>query len=365
MIYKSSTAYSFGKSDKKTDKSLINQSKIKDNPDIYKYQGDIIIKPTKGFKFSKEEKLKTNVRKIPGPGEYNINKHNLGDDAPKYSINKSEKETQFGKLIRRNKNNKIPGPSDYSITEENCEKTIFNRTITNHFGKNPKLKLIDNKVPGVGKYSTICNTDFGKSNKNKYTMSKTVRKDIVDFSKNNSSAKNKNDIIALEPGKYEIKSDFGSGGIKPLLRGKPKDVKKFEIPGPGKYNSENAKIKTLKKNPTTCLGFGKRTDITEKEIKKNIPGFKYEIKSEFDVSDKSKIKANTFEKSPRMKENKNLTPGPGSYYIPCSFGVVADYEKMQENKYKKVQEKNVCGLINIKKIKGKYLFIIYLLFIVK
>ena len=66
-----------------------------------------------------------------------------------------------------------------------------------------------------------------------------------------------------------------------------------------------------------------------------------------------------------MKENKNLTPGPGSYYIPCSFGVVADYEKMQENKYKKVQEKNVCGLINIKKIKGKYLFIIYLLFIVK
>ena len=284
----------------------------------------------------KEGKLKTKVRKIPGPGEYNINKHNLGDDAPKYSINKSEKETQFGKLIRRNKNNKIPGPSDYSITEENCEKTIFNRTITNHFGKNPKLKLIDNKVPGVGKYSTICNTDFGKSNKNKYTMSKTVRKDIVDFSKNNSSAKNKNDIIALEPGKYEIKSDFGSGGMKPLLRGKPKDVKKFEIPGPGKYNSENAKIKTLKKNPTTCLGFGKRTDITEKEIKKNIPGFKYEIKSEFDVSDKSKIKANTFEKSPRMKENKNLTPGPGSYYIPCSFGVVADYEKMQENKYKKV-----------------------------
>ena len=63
MIYKSSTAYSFGKSDKKTDKSLINQSKIKDNPDIYKYQGDIIIKPTKGFKFSKEEKLKTKVRK--------------------------------------------------------------------------------------------------------------------------------------------------------------------------------------------------------------------------------------------------------------------------------------------------------------
>ena len=211
MIYKSSTAYSFGKSEKKTDKSLINQSKIKDNPDIYKYQGDIIIKPTKGFKFSKEEKLKTKVRKIPGPGEYNINKHNLGDDAPKYSINKSEKETQFGKLIRRNKNNKIPGPSDYSITEENCEKTIFNRTITNHFGKNPKLKLIDNKVPGVGKYSTICNTDFGKSNKNKYTMSKTVRKDIVDFSKNNSSAKNKNDIIALEPGKYEIKSDLAQG----------------------------------------------------------------------------------------------------------------------------------------------------------
>ena len=334
MIYKSSYAYSFGKSGKETDKSFINKSTLKHKSDFYSYQGDIINKPTKGFHFSKEEKLKTKKKITPGPGEYNINKSTLGEDAPKYSINKSDKETQFGKLIRRNKNSKLPGPSDYAITEENCEKTIFNKTITSHFGKTPKLILKDNKVPGVGKYSTNCNTDFGKSDKNKYTMSKTARKDIVDYSKNSSSVKNKNDITALEPGKYEIKSTFGTGGIKPTLRGKPKDVKQFEIPGPGKYDSSNAKMRTLKKNPTTCLGFGKRTDITEKEVKKNIPLLKYEIKSGFDISDKSKIKAMTFEKSPRMKEIKNTTPGPGSYHIPCSFGVVAEYEKMPENKYK-------------------------------
>ena len=335
MIYKSSCAYSFGKLAKKTEKSFIDESK-KNNPDIYKYQGDIINKPTKGFHFSKAEKLKTKDRKIPGPGDYTINKSGLGDNAPKYSINKSEKETQFGKLIRRNKKSHMPGPSDYAITEENCEKTIFNKTISSHFGKVEKFKLPKNNVPGVGKYKIRLDTDFGKSNKNKYTMSKTERKDFVDLSKNSSSAKNKNDIKALEPGKYEIKSTFGTEGTKPLLRGKPKEVKKFELPGPGKYDSDSAKIKTLKKNPTTCLGFGKRMDITEKEVKKNVPGYKYEIRSEFDISDKSKIKANTFEKSARMKENKSITPGPGSYYIPCSFGVVADYEKIEESKFKKV-----------------------------
>jgi hypothetical protein len=334
MIYKSSAAYSFGKSTKKTDTSFLNKTMLT-TPEIGKYNQDILVKPTGGFKFSKEEKFKTFRPETPGPGKYETNKTTMGEGVPKYSINTTDKETQMDKAIKRSQKNKIPGPTDYSLTEENYEKTIFNRTMTSHFAKEPKLKLKDNKVPGVGKYNTNTTSDFGKSNKNKFTMSKTNRKNIIDTSKTSSSVKNKDDIKALEPGYYEIKSSFGKGGTKPLLRGKPKDMKKLDVPGPGKYDNDKAKMSTLKKDPSTCLGFGNRTDITEKERKKDVPGFKYEYGTDFDVSNKSKIKANTFQKSERMTKIKNNNPGPGAYYLPCSFGVVPDYQGV-DSKYRKV-----------------------------
>ena len=323
MIYKASAAYSFGKSSKKTDTSFLNKTMLT-TPEIGKYNKDIITKPTGGFKFSKEEKFKALKIQTPGPGKYETNKTTIGEGVPKYSINKSDKETQIGKAIKRSKINKIPGPGDYTLTEENYEKTIFNKTMTSHFAKEPKLKLLDNHVPGVGKYSTNTTSDFGKSNKNKFTMSKTLRKNIIDTSKTSSSVKNKDDIKALDPGYYEVKSSFGKDGTKPLIRGKPKDIKKLDVPGPGKYDFDKAKMRTLKNDPSTCLGFGNRTDITASEKKKDVPGFKYEYGTDFDVSNKSKIKANTFEKSERMKKPVNNTPGPGAYYLPCSFGVTSD-----------------------------------------
>ena len=323
MIYKASAAYSFGKSSKKTDTSFLNKTMLT-TPEIGKYNKDIITKPTGGFKFSKEEKFKTLKIQTPGPGKYETNKTTIGEGVPKYSINKSDKETQIGKAIKCSKINKIPGPGDYTLTEENYEKTIFNKTMTSHFAKEPKLKLLDNHVPGVGKYSTNTTSDFGKSNKNKFTMSKTLRKNIIDTSKTSSSVKNKDDIKALDPGYYEVKSSFGKDGTKPLIRGKPKDIKKLDVPGPGKYDFDKAKMRTLKNDPSTCLGFGNRTDITASEKKKDVPGFKYEYGTDFDVSNKSKIKANTFEKSERMKKPVNNTPGPGAYYLPCSFGVTSD-----------------------------------------
>jgi hypothetical protein len=291
------------------------------NPDSGIYNKEILNKPSGGYKFSKEEKFKTFRLETPGPGKYETNKTTLGEGVPKYSINNHDKETQIGKAVKQSKKNKIPGPAEYTLKEENYEKTIFNRTMTSRFSKEPKLKLYDNKVPGVGKYETKTTSDFGKGDKNKFTMPKTNRKNIVDMSKTSSSVKNQGDIKALEPGYYEVQSTFGKGGTKPLLRGKPKDIKTLDVPGPGKYDYDKAKNRTLKKNPSTCLGFGQRTDITAKERKKDTPGFKYEYGTDFDVSNKTKIKANTFEKSERMPKITNKTPGPGAYYIPCSFGV--------------------------------------------
>ena len=323
MIYKASAAYSFGKSSKKTDTSFLNKTMLT-TPDFGKYNKEIINKPTGGFKFSKEEKFKTFRPETPGPGKYNTDKTTIGEGVPKYSINKTEKETQIGKAIKHSKKNKIPGPGDYVIPEEKYENTIFNRTITGHFAKEPKLKLLDNHVPGVGKYKTETTSDFGKSTKNKFTMSKTNRRNIIDESKTSSSYKNKGDIKALDPGYYKLESSFGKGGTKPLIRGKPKDMKKLDVPGPGKYNFDEAKMRTLTKNPSTCLGYGNRTDITAKEKRKDVPGFKYKYGTDFDVSDKTKNKANTFEKSERMKKVVSNTPGPGAYYLPCSFGVTSD-----------------------------------------
>ena len=202
MIYRSSLAYSFGKSEKRTESSLLSNS-LK-NPGFDKYQGEIIKKPTKGFHFAKSERLKIYIPNTPGPGKYNVNKSTFGEGAPKYSINKTEKETQIGRIIRKNRVNKYPGPGDYVMTEENCEKTILNRTISNYFSKEPKLKTIDNHIPGVGYYSNTISTDFGKSSKNKFTMPKSSRSDIVDKSKTSSGARNKGDIQALDPGKYNV-----------------------------------------------------------------------------------------------------------------------------------------------------------------
>ena len=45
-------------------------------------------------------------------------------------------------------------------------------------------------------------------------------------------------------------------------------MKKLDVPAPRKYDFDKAKNRTLKNNPSACLGFGNRTDITAKEKKK-------------------------------------------------------------------------------------------------
>ena len=79
-------------------------------PGIEKYNKEILNKPSGGYKFSKTEKFKTFRLETPGPGKYETNKSTMGEGVPKYSINKTDKETQFGKTIKNSEKNKIPGP---------------------------------------------------------------------------------------------------------------------------------------------------------------------------------------------------------------------------------------------------------------
>ena len=335
MIYKASNAFSFGHAQKNTGVNLINKEALK-TPGIGQYQKEILTKPTGGQKFLKEEKLKQLRPKTPGPRQYNTNNNGFGESGPKYSMTKSKKETQIDKMVNKSKKNNAPGPGDYPIAEETYQKIKYSNTNVGHFAKSEKFKYKDNKVPGVGKYTINSYKDFGKSEKNKFSMGKANRKDIVDFSKTSSSFKHKNDIKALDPGYYQVNysQTFGKEGPKISLRGKPKNAKKLDTPGPGGYNQDKAKNYTMKHNPSIGIGYGKRTDITAIAKKKNVPDCTYTAPG-FDVSNKSKIGAHTFDKAERMPKKKVGGPGPGSYHIPCSFANTPEYSKI-ENKYAKI-----------------------------
>lgn len=336
MIYKSSNAFSFGKS-KRSDSKFLNRT-MTSNPPVGKYTKDILSHPEGGFHFAKEPKLKALRPKTPGPGKYNPEQSTRSNirNAPKYSLYNADKHTQIDKIVNKSKKMAAPGPGSHNITNENLEHTIKKTTISRKFAQEEKLKLKDNKVPGVWKYNPKTNKEFGKSDKNKFTISKTTRKSIVDNSKTSSSIRHKDDIKALDPGHYTIQPKFGNEGMKVTIRGKPKERKRMNTPGPAHYKRvEEAKKNTLRKAPASGIGYGNRTDIIAREKKKNVPGAKYDIKSGFDVSDKSKIKTFTFSKDERMKKVKNTNPGPGKYHLPCSFAVTPDYQGV-ENKYRKI-----------------------------
>ena len=337
MIYESSAAYSFSHSKKKTETSFINSSMLT-TPSMTKYYENIIIKPKSGYHFSKTPKLSYKRAQTPGPGAYpGAQKGKFGKEAPKYSMYVKDKKTTIENHINKKKREQTPGPNRYTITDENYNHTIGKKIITRKFGKSKKELNYDNKIPGVGQYNTTSSNDFGKSKKNKFTISKTNRKSIVDKSKNSSSVKNENDIKALDPGYYTLKGDFGNNAPKILLRGKPKEKLRSKTPGPGAYQQEEAKRKVMRKNPSSGIGFGKRMDFLGTSKKKFIPGpGKYvERKSDFDVSDVKKVKALKWSKTQRFKSIRSKTPGPGFYKVPCSFGNVPGYSGI-DNSFRNV-----------------------------
>ena len=182
------------------------------------------------------------------------------------------------------------------------------------------------------KYNLESSYNFGKSQKNKFTIGKAERSNIVDTTKSSSSYRHKGDIKALDPGYYEVRTNtsFGKEGPKISIRGKPKELKRIETPGPANYDSVKAKNYTLKNNPSIGLGYGNKTDLIAREKKKNVPDCNYNYNG-FDVSNKSKIKTNTFSKAERMPKQKVNAPGPGSYHIPCSFANTPDYSGITNN----------------------------------
>lgn len=332
MIYESSNAFSFGHATKDFSKTMINPELLK-TPVVGKYTNDIIKLPKGGYHFNKEIKLKYNRPQTPGPGKYDVTNYTFGKDTPKYSMGKKPKD------IQTEAKKKLPGPGTYNLTNENYEKTIGKKTISKHFGKEERLKYKDNNTPGVGKYEISSYNGIGTSKKNQYTFSKSSRMKLS--KEDNKSKNNLNDKKSNKKGNkkeeipqyYKIKPIFGTEGIKPTLRGRPKERKRLKTPGPGEYNIENAK--NTKNIRTTSLGYGNKLDFTAVAKKKNVPGPIYNITSTFDVSDQKRIHTIKFTKNEKKKDKRFQTPGPGSYNIPCSFANTPYYQSIN-NKYRKI-----------------------------
>lgn len=338
MIYESSNAFTFPHASKEIEKVLINPEQLK-TPTVGKYTKNILQKPKGGFHFGKEEKLKQKRPKTPGPGQYNAKNDIFGKCTPKFSMGK--KLNNMNIYMKK----KIPGPGTYNLTESNYEKTIGKRKTLGYFSKVPKLKINNNKVPGVGKYE-LNYYNFGNSKKNKFTIPKSARKMELKKEINKNDDKKTCNNKKINNGKKSIKrqkndknstikSIFGNEGIKPLLKGRPKDKKRFDTPGPGKYEIERAEKKILKNTPATSFGYGKKIDFEEIAKKNNVPGPIYNINSEFDISDKKKIHAIKYVKKNKKNNDRYQTPGPGSYYIPCSFANTPFYQSI-DNKYRKI-----------------------------
>jgi hypothetical protein len=327
MIYESSNAFSFPHATKTLEKVLLNQDSLK-TPIVGKYNIDIINKPKGGYHFNKEKKLKEVRPKTPGPGKYNVNNETFGKCTPKFTIGKKIKDPIFYEK------KKIPGPGTYNLTEENYEKTVGKKTLLGRFSKMPRLKKIANDNPGVGKYD-LSYYDISK-NKNKYTIPKSARRLELSRDERLNTTTDDNSEYSNIKGKkipkfYQIKPLFGNEGTKPLIRGRLKEAKKLDTPGPGAYNVDRVR----KKTPAASFGYGKKIDFEEIARKKNIPGPKYNFNSEFDISNKKKINAVVYKKPKKVFDDRYQTPGPGSYHIPCSFANTPLYQSIN-NKYRKI-----------------------------
>lgn len=109
------------------------------------------------------------------------------------------------------------------------------------------------------------------------------------------------------PGNYE--SDmlvFGKNGQKVGIRGKSKEMKHLEVPGPGSYDNKDSLIKSQARS--VRIGSSSRGDIVDKKLMEMPGPGNY---SETVTFGKNGISATISGKRKEPKASEQ--PGPGSY----------------------------------------------------
>jgi len=128
------------------------------------------------------------------------------------------------------------------------------------------------------------------------------------------------------PGNYNELSAFGKNATSASIRGKPKDIRIEDIPGPGTYSAANEVVKghapSFRMGTSSRDRGGEFESATKGQDEMPGPG-QYELKLKGGVA----YKFDKNEKEP----HKDDIPGPGHYYIPVKILDVPKYNIPNQN----------------------------------
>jgi hypothetical protein len=109
------------------------------------------------------------------------------------------------------------------------------------------------------------------------------------------------------------------------IKGKAKEII-TNTPGPGQYQDDKKRI--LKSPPAYKMGSASRPSNVFSPSKNCLstpaPGM-YNSASDFDLNQNKNGRGFKFGTNPKLKLDKNGSPGPGQYYIPCSMVHIPGY----------------------------------------
>jgi len=207
-------------------------------------------------------------------------------------------------VLTDNADNNVPGPGAYS----NKEKMTASKTQTYSFGKEKKTKKIE-ASPGPGEYLM---------EQSSFNFNKTAKTNWTSMGKMNREIKFTSNEDTPGPGNYSTKQK-DLNGPKYSIGKKTDATNKHPTPGPGEYIYENAH--TTKKSQGSKIGNSTRGEVVADRTKSDNPG------PGMYNSHKTKPQDKTFKfgGEARFKGPKDVSPGPGQYYIPCSVVDVPEY----------------------------------------
>jgi len=246
-------------------------------------------------------KAVTKIETMPGPGEYLIDKDIKIATSGKFG-NEKKKSVLVDNPVSLNH---VPGPGAYSTKNPQMSKTQ-----TFSFGKGKRMTDIQ-RTPGPGEYIV----ENPKASQEAYSIGKGNRGFKI-LQGNDSTP---------GPGNYSMKQNTMGKGPKYTIGKKTDLTNKHPTPGPGEYIYEDI---DAKKKTGFKIGDSLRTDIVVDKDNTYTPGpgmyNSHKIKQDHDHAHK-------FGKDPKNKGPKDLTPGPGHYYIPCSVVDIPDYMTVGAN----------------------------------
>ena len=300
----------------------INYSALKNpGPDKYNPYNKDISSTTPKWTFSKTERFANKKPKsafirrlnVPGPGSYEMKTY-VGKEGPHYTFNKviynhtdASDESMLKKIID------YPSPFSY----------LKNRIYTPDTPIYTMSKLSREKTATSSDKYLLTTPGPQKYHPNKYVSSTMKKFPIWTMNKDGKDKKKKSKVKRIQtpgPGHYTIKNGLLPSGPVYSMAKRFKKKEKNVWPGPGKYEAVNVHFQT---EPKYSFGKEERKDDKLATTKKdNFPG-----PNKYKTEDSKFNNVGNFTRDKRYKDEKFITPGPGTYKIPTSFDYIAEYSR--------------------------------------